>query len=499
MVYELTNGFYQDFSCRRNNDINQISYTTNNLTMTNDDEEDIHGNDSLVGPNFQNSSTTNKNESDHVEIDMSRVTLGSLRESMIQLTDRDYGWVVVVAVFFVHVIVIGNIGAFGVLFANYTDTFSATEGEIAWVGSIGAFLMSAMGHFGGALSDHWGNDKVVCLGGILVGIGYFLASYSTEVWHLYFTQGIIVGLGYGLAYVAGVGVVGQWFNKQRGLAVGMAASGSGFGQFVMSFLTGALLDKYDWRETLVILAFINMTVLVASSLFIKRTLPLASHMNLQQSFQIFFENYNFKVLFFANFINSLGNYMPYLFIVLYAENEGISTHGAVFISSMVGLSSLVGRIVLGSLADSYGKISIFNASLFCSGISTLCWLACKDFASIMLYGIVYGFFAGGVVSMIPIVSVELFGVTSLGPTLGLIFSARAVGNLLSAPIGGFIYDGTGNYTVSIIVAGSFLILSGFLSIMIQPPPKLPEMTKKALDDVNDNWAIEMESKISVEK
>lgn len=113
----------------------------------------------------------------------------------------------------------------------------------------------------------------------------------------------------------------------------------------------------------------------------------------------------------------------------------------------------------------------------------------------MLYGIIYGFFGGGVVSLIPNVSVELFGVTSLGSTLGLLYSARAIGNLLSAPIGGFLYDGTGNYNASIIVAGSFLMASSVLSLFIRIPPKVLELLKKGLDELDEHVAIEIGRKM----
>lgn len=361
-----------------------------------DEDQDDQGNKRLVGANFQSSSDQNNENGDFelrtisstnddyiVPPRETRLTFGSIRDSMLKLNDGGYGWAVVFAVFFVHVVIIGNLFSFGVFFATYNDTFSASQGSIAWIGSIGAFLMSALAHFSGALGDYWGNDKVVCLGGILVGIGYFLASYSTELWHLYFTQGLIAGAGYGIAFVAGVGVVGQWFDKQTGLAVGIAVAGSGFGQFVMTLLTGGLLNKYGWQETLVILAFINMTLLVSSSLLIQRAFPLASKLNLQRSFAIF-NNREFQLLFACSVLNSLGNMMPYTYIVLYAEYQGISRNAAILISSIVGLASLAGRIICGFFADQYGKLFIFQICVVISSISTLCWMACTTFPTILL-------------------------------------------------------------------------------------------------------------------
>eukprot|EP00981_Chlorochromonas_danica_P001021 scaffold233_cov174-Ochromonas_danica.AAC.61 len=123
--------------------------------------------------------------------------------------DGGYGWVVVIAAFFVHIFVLGNIYSFGVLYAEYIDAFDSNKAVMAWVGSIGVCIMGALGAW---------------TGGALVGLGFLIASFSKEVWHLYVTEGVIAGIGYSFAFVAAVSVVGQWFSSRRGVAVGGSVS-----------------------------------------------------------------------------------------------------------------------------------------------------------------------------------------------------------------------------------------------------------------------------------
>lgn len=390
-------------------------------------------------------------------------TSGMQPVAHIEVPDGGYGWVVVIAVFFVHVFVLGNMYSFGVFYPTYIDAFDGDEAAVAWVGSVGACLMVGLGVWTGEWADRYGNERVVFVGAVFVGVGFLLASFATELWHLYLTQGVLAGIGYSLAFIAGVSVVGQWFSKRRGLAVGIAVAGSGLGQFAISQITGGLISSGGWRYALRILALICFVGLALCSLGIRRLLPRVTHTSGQSSLHYFKER-NFSVLYFGSLLNSLGMLMPYTYLPLYAEDHGVSRSASVLIISMVGISSAVGRIAVGFFADKIGKILMFQVCILLGGASTLCWLACKDFGSLMAYGIVYGFFAGGVISLMPGVAAELFGIKKLGGIIGLLYSSTAVGNLLSAPIGGFLLAAAKSYTPSIAVAGAFL-LSGMVFIL----------------------------------
>jgi hypothetical protein len=75
---------------------------------------------------------------------------------------------------------------------------------------------------------------------LIFSIGFVAASYSTEIWHLCFTQGIIVGVGFCLIDISTLSLIGQWFTTNKPLAYGIGMSGSGIGQFAMATLTARL-------------------------------------------------------------------------------------------------------------------------------------------------------------------------------------------------------------------------------------------------------------------
>lgn len=404
----------------------------------------------------------------------------------VAIPDGGYGWVIVAAVFLVHVFVLGNLYSFGVFYPVYIDAFNGNKASVAWVGSIGAGLMVGLGVKTGAWADQYGNDRIVFLGGCFVGAGFLLASYATELWHLYLTQGVLAGIGYSLAFIAGVSVVGQWFEKRRGLAVGIAVAGSGLGQFAISLITGKLIDENGWRFALRILALICFAGLIICSLFIKRLIPRIKRVSAESPL-VHFQDRNFTLLFLGSLLTSLGMFMPYTHLLIYAEGHGVPKSSAVFILSMVGISSAVGRIMVGLFADMYGRLFMFRVCIFFGGASTLCWMACQTFGQLMAYGIIFGFFAGGVISLTPGVVAELFGIKKLGTVLGALYSSNALGNLLSAPIGGFLYDAYGMYYPSISVAGGF-VLSGlifiyFIDMSTVVKDEAPQSIAKSVDVV----------------
>jgi MFS family permease len=390
--------------------------------------------------------------------------------------DGGYGWVVVAAVFAVHFFVLGTIYTFGFFYSEFLDAFqNSTGGEIAWIGSIAAGTFVGIAGFTGPLADRYGNGVCVCWGGIVIFISLFLASFSEQIWHLYITQGLLCGCGYSMAFVAGISVIGQWFDQKRGLAVGIAVSGSGVGQFGMAPITSYLLHTVGWRMTLRYLATISSIGLIICGLVIKRRLPLVSRSadidknqkSALSNLHDRFKDRNFSLIYLSNFFTSLGYMMPFTHIVKYADMVGVSASKGVFIVSLVGICSAVGRATLGQFADKFNRLYTFRICLLMGGFTTLFWVVCTDFASLVVYAVLFGYFAGGFISLMPVVCSELFKGQEMGELMGLVYTASTVGNMFSGPIGGFLFDVTGTYTLSITVAGLCMVTGGICALALR--------------------------------
>jgi MFS family permease len=389
-----------------------------------------------------------------------------------EVVDGGYGWVVVIAVFFVHVLVLGNIYSFGIFYPVYLDYFNASEASIAWIGSIGACLMGGLGIYTGKLSDYYGNNRMVFIGGVLIASGFLLASFANEVWQLYLTQGVIAGIGYSFAFIGGVSVVGPWFSKNRALAIGIAVSGSGLGQFAISQLTGAFINAFGWRVAIRILSLIEIVGLTVCSLLIKRKTELHAHWTgVGMDFFKNFHDKNFTFLFCSGLLVSLGMLVPFTYLPAYALQYNLSEAQSIFLVSIIGISSAAGRISTGFFADRIGKLFMLQVCYLGGGLTTLSWLLCYSFGSLLIFGLFFGFFIGGVISLMPSVAAELYGLAKIASILGVLYSSTAIGNLMSAPVGGYFLEGFHSYGPPIIASGSFQLAGFILVCCIRMPKK----------------------------
>lgn len=120
----------------------------------------------------------------------------------------------------------------------------------AWIGSLNlasGYLLSPLGSY---ITDRFSYRFTAILGSLLGIIGFLLASLSSKLWMMYPTYGLVSGFGYRIIYNSSMLVVVDYFVKWRSLAVGIVASATAVGMFVMSQVTKVLLNAFGWQGTL---------------------------------------------------------------------------------------------------------------------------------------------------------------------------------------------------------------------------------------------------------
>lgn len=86
-------------------------------------------------------------------------------------------------------------------------------------------MLLSTGLFTTPVIQRIGYRATLAIGSILAPLGLILASFATQLWHIYLSQGILYGIGAGLAFSSSVTLPSQWFVKNRALATGLAVSG----------------------------------------------------------------------------------------------------------------------------------------------------------------------------------------------------------------------------------------------------------------------------------
>ena len=178
-----------------------------------------------------------------------------------------YSWLIVLQGF-IGAVMADGIFSFGIFLPLYSDLYDSPQFITSIIGSVAIFLALILSPLAGYLIDNYGPKKVLLVAVIFSGFGYFLASLSTNIWQLFLTQGVLVGIGASFGYIGPMTAVGQWFDKNSSLAMGVAGSGTGFGQIFMVEIITYLLKTMDIKGALQYLALIQVVSLLFCTLVI---------------------------------------------------------------------------------------------------------------------------------------------------------------------------------------------------------------------------------------
>jgi len=336
----------------------------------------------------------------------------------------------------------------------------------------------------GSLSDKYGPRFVVAFCTLLVAIGYIVMAGIKIPRHLYLYFGLIVGAGMGAAYVPPVMAVTRWFISKSGLALGIVASGAGFGQMLYPPFIRYLISTYGWRISFVVMGVMICLIGIPAALLLKHP-PTNSEANNKPDSHIKKTNFiqpkshnvlkAWKIVRSLPFLTLLYIFMSLLFgistimahIVAHLEDSGFDPMQAALIITFIGGSGIAGRIIIGSSADIVGSRNMLTACLTIQVLLFFGLIFVEKLWMFYLFGILYGLTYGGAIPNIIILNTKFFGTNSAGKIFGILFFGAMIGGAAGAPIAGYIYDVTNEYSIAFFTAGILMLAASILSIIVK--------------------------------
>lgn len=176
----------------------------------------------------------------------------------------------------------------GVYLNHYNEkVFPGQLSQLSWVGSICAALIFSIGPFNEFITAKLGYTKMLAIGNIICPLSLMLASISTQIWHLYLTQGVMFGVGASFIFFPCLAAPQQWFTTRRGFAVGLTMSGSGIGGIVFSNFVQAAIENLGYRWALRIEGFVCFGLMLICTVLVKA--PSTAVTISQDSFGVLFQ------------------------------------------------------------------------------------------------------------------------------------------------------------------------------------------------------------------
>ncbi|UJR33413.1 hypothetical protein I4U23_020857 [Adineta vaga] len=202
-----------------------------------------------------------KRQDKEIELDSNKKNLQKLDDDdeydyITTPPDGGFGWVVLIACFFINLIVDGFLYAFGAISEDLKKNFQCSELSVSLVISLacGFYLLSAP--IASALCNKWGCRPIGIIGSIIASLAVASSIYSPNIYIMWLLFGFIGGIGMGLVYLPSIVMVGYYFEEKRAIATGIVTAGTGIGSITFGPLSRFLFNALGWKYGLVILSAI---------------------------------------------------------------------------------------------------------------------------------------------------------------------------------------------------------------------------------------------------
>jgi MFS transporter, OFA family, oxalate/formate antiporter len=383
-------------------------------------------------------------------------------------------------------VALGAVYAWSVFRTPLATQFNWTIAEVTLTFTISILVLGFAAFPGGLWLNRKGPRVVAVTGGILYGLGVFLAGYTQSLSWLYLTYGLIGGIGLGFGYIVPVAVLVKWFPDRRGLITGIAVGGFGAGALVTAPIATSLIASVGVLKTFSYLGLAYLVVTPAAGFFMRnppegwrpagwtpapaqaaeraaRDLTLSEAVRTRQWWTLW-------LILFLNVsagISLISQQAP-----LFQELAGVSAAVAAGMVGIVSIGNAVGRIFWAWLSDlitrraTFAVMFVLQVVLFwvLPDLSSSAALVVVAFAILMCYG-------GGFGTM-PATTADSFGARNVGPIYGLMLTAWGLASVFGPLMMAEMRQTTGSYRGALHIIAGVMAISVVLPLTIRTTRKM---------------------------
>jgi MFS transporter, OFA family, oxalate/formate antiporter len=385
-------------------------------------------------------------------------------------------------------IALGAVYAWSVFRKPLASLYNWTIPQVTLTFTICIFVLGFAAFFGGLWNVRSGPRVVAITGGLLYGLGTFLASFTNgNLWWLYLSYGVIGGIGIGFAYIIPVAVLLKWFPDKRGLMTGVAVGGFGVGALVTAPIATHLIQTVGVLSTFAYLGVAYLIVSVGAGFFMQNppagwtpegwTPKIAPGAQVTRDFTLgeALKTWQWWALWLLLFLNtSAGISVISQEAPIFEELAKVTAIVAAGMVGIVSIGNAFGRVFWASASDYLTRRYTFLAMFLLQvvlfwvlpSITTTVPLTVISFIILMCYG-------GGFGTM-PAFAADYFGSRFVGPIYGLMLTAWGFASAFGPLLIAHLREASGNYASGLHVLAVVLLLSAILPFLVRPPESKKE-------------------------
>jgi MFS family permease len=404
------------------------------------------------------------------------------------LNHQNFGWRMVAVAFFVDFVAVGFFFySFGVFFkaiaAEFGDSRLGISLGLTATNVVGAIVAPLLGK---AL-DIYPLRQVIAVGCVSMTIGFLLLSQVQTQLQFYLALGVFIGFGASaMGGLATAKLVANWFNKRRGRALGIAATGISVSGVVMPFVSAALIDNYGWREGFI--AYGCFTGLVVLPIVLTFVVSKPSDVGLMpdggallgQGAEVVkaesvievpvFKERNFWVLVAAFGLLFCCQSATLTHMVPRLTDTGISLQQASLMISLCAGLGVAGKLSFGWFGDFWSARHAFWLAIASQFVGQCLMLVFTNQLEVFAVGAaLFGFGMGGIVPLQGALIGRVFGSDRFGRALGLMRPAMFPIHMVGVPLAGWVFDVTGSYQPAFQAFLALYVLAAIVIVFFREP------------------------------
>lgn len=394
-----------------------------------------------------------------------------------------YAWIVLGVTFLCLFIAAAVRSVPGIILLSLEHEFHWSREAITGATAINLLLFGLASPFLGRLMDMYGTKAITLLTLTLVVLGAGGSVFMKEIWQFYLLWGVMVGLGSGgTSIVMGSAIVNRWFQKRRGLALGILGAAFSSGQLIFTPVLMNLNIHEGWRAATLFIVLLLAVIILPLVILLMTSDPSskglrpygANGFDLKpvrpdpNPMRIAMANPQFWLLAFSFGIcgfTTSGLFQTHL--IPHGIEHGFTEMTMATSLGLMGATDILGTILSGWLCDRFGKRRLLAMYYLFRGISLILLPYVESTGQLMAFSIFYGLNWLSTVPATSALTADLFGKQNVGVVFGWICFAHQAGAALATYGASYLHGLAGNYTLAFMTSGLFAIVATGLVLNIK--------------------------------
>jgi len=400
---------------------------------------------------------------------------------------KNHGWRVTFAGMGIN-LALGILYTWSVISKRIPDDWGWNEDDKSLPYMIACLVFSLIMVPAGRMQDKISPRIVATIGGILVGLGFIVASMTTSLMVFVIGFGVLVGAGLGFGYASATPPAVKWFPAAKtGLIAGIVVSGFGLASVYAAPLTTLLIANLGFSTAILLLGIAFLVVVVSLAQILKPPpegyIPISSELkkpdvesNKKEDFspKEMLTTWQFYLIWFIYVCGAGAGLMVISKLAAIADKQVGITMGFVLVA-VLAIGNGGGRILAGMLSDKIGR----KAMMFICFVSQAFLIlllskatgesALGTIPAMAIISALIGANYGANLSLFPSITKDFYGLKNFGMNYGLVFTAWGVGGFMLAKLAGAMYVKHQTFAIAYYGASALLILAAIMTILVKAP------------------------------